>query len=80
MSASKDNPFGASNHQFQFQSTATLPSLQFNPTQRGILLNNQFTGYINRFQNNSTVTNQPNRDNDDIFFLNTITTTVFALL
>ena len=38
-------------------------------------MNNPFTEYINQFQNNHTVTNPPNRSNDQTFILNTIPTT-----
>ena len=32
---------------------------------------NPFTDYINQIQNNQTVSNQPNRSNDQTFMLNT---------
>ena len=37
---------------------------------------NPFTDYINQIQNIQTLANQPNRSNDQLFLLKTITTTV----
>ena len=73
-SASKDNPFDATNHQFQIK--AILLFSRFKRTQRAIYLYNAFAEYVNQLRKNSTVLNQSDRSNDHIFLLNTIIITV----
>ena len=58
ISASKDNFFNATNHQFQYQNTETFPFPQFIRTERVILLCNPFAEYTEELQNISGVTNQ----------------------
>ena len=47
---------------------------QFKKIQRNITVYNPFTHDINRIENDQTVTNQPNRSNDQLFVLKTIST------
>ena len=53
--------------------------MQFNRNQSEKPLYNPFTDNKNKLQNNSTITIQSNKSNDDTFVLNTVTTTILAL-
>ena len=79
MSASHDNTFDTTNHQFKFQNTATRPISQLIRFQRGLPSYYSFTRNLNNFKNNSTVTNQSNKSIVNIFNPNAITTTVPVL-
>ena len=73
LSAFKDNPFDATNHQPHFLNIATLTFLQFNRTQRGMNISvKTITELKNQLQTILTVTNQSNRCNDQTFMLNRI--------
>ena len=70
LSASKDIPFDATNHQSHFLNIATLTFLQFSRTQRGMNISlKPVTEFKNQLQTNSTVTNQSNSCNDHTFML-----------
>ena len=71
-SASQEN---VTLHQCQMQNTATLSFPQFNRIQSNKPTYNPFTDFLNLFQNNAAVTNQPKRAFDHKFVLNTKTET-----
>ena len=77
---SRDNSSDVAYHQLQFQNTAILPLSQFNKTQRNIPRCNPPNDYFTQSQKKQTVTNQPNRSNDQTVMLNTMTTCVPTLL
>ena len=79
MSASHDNTFDTTNHQFKFQNTAIIPFSQLISFQRGLPSYYSFTRNLSNFKNYSTVTNQSNKSIVIIFNLSAITTIVPVL-
>ena len=77
--ASQDYSLGASYHQFQLQTTATLLFSAINKAQSKKTLFNLFTYFISHSQIILTLTTQPKRSHDHTIMLNDITATVPAL-
>ena len=75
----QDNSFGSTSHRFQLQHSAILLVSQCKRTQGNLPMYNPLTINSNQIQNNQTVSNGPNRSNDQTSILKTVTTTVPTL-